>query len=453
MSAKPPDIHACAAEQALLGAVINGAVKWTAISGRLAAADFYDKRNQTIFTAAEAIAASGYQPDPALLLQHLKDHKALKKSGGEEYFADLAGIGGTAVNAQGYIGQIRNTALLRNIFTEAADASAAATHPEGKSPAQIAAAFGDKLRNIALLATPLNFQSHAEVITQWEERDKNNETTRTGIRLLTDALGGGIHNGFITLVGGAPHAGKTTLAMQLANQADHALIIALDSPPRFCATIIGKEPHANIQYADKSENAASIAAEAIGWNAQHPPDSRRVIVIDYVQRIASGEDTRNQHADLQATMRHIRNLTRETNAAVIVCVAISKPDRKIGKPAPPALSSLRDSSSLEYDSDVVLLLHAPEPKKHPTKREIIIVKNRATGIMTSIEVWLNEKRRLVLAESETRTIKIRTTSSDEFLRLCSEQEKKGARKITDTSKKLPDGRTEFFAEYDPANEF
>jgi replicative DNA helicase len=104
-----------------------------------------------------------------------------------------------------------------------------------------------------------------------------------------------------------------------------------------------------------------------------------MIVIDYLQLMhgrARGDDNRVQ--EVSAISRALKGLARELRIPVIAISQLSRaPEQRPDKR--PILSDLRESGSIEQDSDLVMFLFRPEyykSEERPGIAEVIVAKHR-----------------------------------------------------------------------------
>ena len=104
-----------------------------------------------------------------------------------------------------------------------------------------------------------------------------------------------------------------------------------------------------------------------------------MIIIDYLQLMhgrARGDDNRVQ--EVSAISRALKGLARELRIPVIAISQLSRaPEQRPDKR--PILSDLRESGSIEQDSDVVMFLYRPEyykSEERPGIAEVIVAKHR-----------------------------------------------------------------------------
>ena len=105
-----------------------------------------------------------------------------------------------------------------------------------------------------------------------------------------------------------------------------------------------------------------------------------MILVDYLQLMhgrARGDDS-NRVQEVSAISRALKGLARELRIPVIAISQLSRaPEQRPDKR--PILSDLRESGSIEQDSDLVMFLFRPEYYKsdeRPGVAEVIVAKHR-----------------------------------------------------------------------------
>lgn len=87
----------------------------------------------------------------------------------------------------------------------------------------------------------------------------------------------------------------------------------------------------------------------------------KVIYIDYLQLMSVGDDSRgNREQEISHISRSLKALAKELNIPVIALSQLSRAVEIRGGSKRPQLSDLRESGSLEQDSDNVVFLYRPE---------------------------------------------------------------------------------------------
>ncbi len=125
----------------------------------------------------------------------------------------------------------------------------------------------------------------------------------------------------------------------------------------------------------------------------HRRKGYRLIIIDYLQLIQSGQKTGNRNQQLEEVSRQIKSLAVEIDGAIIALCQLNRSGEQSGNRRP-MLWQLRDSGSLEQDTDVVQFLYRDNYYDHETSNldvELIIAKNRMSGEMGTIQLSFDPK--------------------------------------------------------------
>jgi replicative DNA helicase len=127
-----------------------------------------------------------------------------------------------------------------------------------------------------------------------------------------------------------------------------------------------------------------------------------IILVDYLQLINSGakKGHGNRTQEISETTRGLKKIALNENCTVIELSQLSRSVDQRGGDRIPMLSDLRESGSIEQDSDVVVFLYRPEyynikedEDGNSTKGlgSIIVAKNR-DGATSSLPVKFNTER-------------------------------------------------------------
>jgi replicative DNA helicase len=140
-------------------------------------------------------------------------------------------------------------------------------------------------------------------------------------------------------------------------------------------------------YIDDSPNLTMMEIRAKARRLAQKVDLR-LIVVDYMQLMTSGKKVESRQQEVSEFSRTLKLLAKELDVPVVAISQLNRgPEQRTDKR--PMVSDLRESGSIEQDSDVVMLLHRPDAfdRDHPQagEAEIIIGKHRA-GPCRSITV-------------------------------------------------------------------
>jgi replicative DNA helicase len=105
----------------------------------------------------------------------------------------------------------------------------------------------------------------------------------------------------------------------------------------------------------------------------------QLVVIDYLQLMTSGKRVESRQQEVSEFSRATKLLAKELDVPVVVLSQLNRgPEQRTDKK--PMLADLRESGSIEQDSDVVLLVHRPDLYEPETERageaDLILAKHR-----------------------------------------------------------------------------
>jgi replicative DNA helicase len=131
-------------------------------------------------------------------------------------------------------------------------------------------------------------------------------------------------------------------------------------------------------FIDDSPNLTMMEIRAKARRLKQRHDLR-LIVIDYLQLMTSGKKVESRQLEVSEFSRSIKLLAKELDVPVIaICQLNRGSEQRTSKR--PLLSDLRESGSLEQDSDVVILLHREDAYEkestRPGEADLIVAKHR-----------------------------------------------------------------------------
>lgn len=377
------------------------------------AAAFYTEANQAIYQGLLTLGDKHGAADVTLLAQNLQDSGKLDSVGGPDYLIQLANAVPTSANAAHYAAIVAEKHRLRRLITAAGEIlhevyeRAQATGEDAKLLIDKAEQriFEIAQQEQVSDAEPLNKLVMAEYmrIQDAEGRGLSNGI-KSGYDQLDEMLGG-LQPGEMVILAARPSMGKTSLAMNIAEQAALATSIPYSITPQqgkhrtpvgffslemskasVCQRLLSAWAKINSQdirsgHLRKADyqtllDAAKDLAEAPIFIDDTPGLSitalraraRRMVanhgvkllLIDYLQLLTSPAQAReSRQAEVSAISRGVKALARELNVPVIALSQLNRgAENREGNR--PRMSDLRESGSLEQDADVVLLLHREE---------------------------------------------------------------------------------------------
>jgi replicative DNA helicase len=131
-------------------------------------------------------------------------------------------------------------------------------------------------------------------------------------------------------------------------------------------------------YIDDSPNLTMMEIRAKARRLRQKADLK-LIVVDYMQLMTSGKKFESRQVEVSEFSRNLKLLAKELEVPVVAISQLNRgPEQRTDKK--PMLADLRESGSLEQDSDVVILLHRPDAFDRDDPRggeaDLILAKHR-----------------------------------------------------------------------------
>jgi replicative DNA helicase len=405
------------AERIVLGAMMLSTNAITDVIEILKPGDFYRPVHGDIYTAVTDLYTRGEPTDPVAVAHRLLTTGDLQRAGGVPYLHDCIEAVPVAVTAAWYARQVADTAGRRRLIEAATQMLQLAASPAldlNEAMDQAGAAFhtaitqhdSGELRPLGDILGP----ALVEIRTQAEHRGELRGVS-TGFMDL-DQLTGGLRAGQLIVVAGRPGMGKSVLGVDIARAAalrdrKPVAFFSLEmSEQEIVTRILAAEARVPLQafnsgnlldghwrrLEEKQQLLASaplhiddspgltmteIRARARRLAQRH---GLSLIVVDYLQLMTpSGRRDANREQQVAEISRGLKVLAKELGVPVIAIAQLNRgPEQRTDKR--PVLSDLRESGSLEQDSDVVIFVHRDDyyDKESPRAGEadFIVAKHR-----------------------------------------------------------------------------
>lgn len=124
-----------------------------------------------------------------------------------------------------------------------------------------------------------------------------------------------------------------------------------------------------------------------------------MVIVDYLQLMGTEGNSRNESRATQigTITRGLKALAGQAGCAIILSSQLNR-----GTDGEPQMKDLKESSSIEQDANIVLMVHDPQDRANPSSRTLFIRKNRngPTGMVPLFARM--DISRMVGAERETR---------------------------------------------------
>lgn len=419
----PP--HNLEAERGVLGSLVLRNEVLHEVLPFLEAVDFYRATHRVIFEALRDLILRGEPADPLTIVEELA-RRGDRECGTlvPPQVIDLMTSVPHAANAVYYARIVAEKAKARRV-AEACQALLAEVYSHDFTADELIAsaerrvlalsegrAEGRPERPIGELA--------AEALERIDRRSRHDEYGGVPSGLCDlDGLTDGFGAGTVTVLAARPSAGKTALALQIAQHAALSsgvptLFVSLEMSGIELAErllvslsrVDGQRVRTGCLVAAELEQLRraggtlrecphlAIADSSVAHLGRIASCARRfqarrglgLMVLDYLQLVESdpgGPKGASRQEQVAQLSRRLKVLAREL-AVPVLCLSQINRQSEQREDSRPRMSDLRESGAIEQDADMVLLLHRPEyfdPNDRPGEADLIVAKNRngATG--------------------------------------------------------------------------
>lgn len=415
---QPP--HSVEAERSLLGGLMLDQRAWDQIADAVSVEDFYRADHRLIFDAVATLVERNQPPDAVTVSEQLQRQGQLEASGGAPYLALLVEETPSAANIRAYAKIVREHAMLRQLIEIGGDIAASAHSTEGLTVAELVDLAEKKVFEIADRGQRrgTGFQPLKAILPKTIDRlDTLSHSTSdiTGISTgfeKMDEMTAGLQRGDLIIVAGRPSMGKTSFAMNIAENAaiGHKVPTAIfsmemsaeqlafrmiGSVARVSQSRLRRGKLSDVEDWPRIDSAVSMMADAPLYiddsGALSPTEVRArarrlkrehgvgLIVVDYLQLMQVSGTTENRATEISEISRSLKALAKELDVPLIALSQLNRsveqrPDKR------PVMSDLRESGAIEQDADLIVFIYREEVYDKETPRkgqaDIIIGKQR-----------------------------------------------------------------------------
>ena len=424
-------------ERAVLGGLMLETERYDNVRLVISHADFQGKDHQSIFESMGDLVNAGKPLDPITVADRLDSKNLLTRAGGKNYLIELASSSPSAANLETYAELIRQKSISRKLMKINSEIAELIVNPQGKDASGLLDEAESKIFSLNDEAerTSTNIQTLENLIEK--SIDRLNELSQNGSSLIGFSSGfkdlnkqtQGLQRGDLIVVAGRPSMGKTSLAMNIAENfllnedvKGGVLVFSLEMPGESLTTRL-LASHAKInqqnvrsaslsneelkRFMDSSSKLRELPLYIDDSSLLSPMElrarARRVsrqeehglslIVVDYLQLMQLPGSTENRVNQISEISRSLKALAKELNVPVI---ALSQLNRAVEQRPNkrPMMADLRDSGAIEQDADLILFIYRDEvyneDSEEGNKAEIIIGKQRNGPIGTVNLSFLKE---------------------------------------------------------------
>jgi replicative DNA helicase len=382
------------AEESVLGAMMLSPGAIGAVSELLDAGDFYRESHAKIYRAALALYAKGEPVDAITLVDELEERGELEGSGGRTRIHELASLVPATANAAHYARIVREMATLRGLIRVGSEIAQLGWERPGETDDLVDRAE-QVLFELSQQRVSGEFSHIEDLLKESFERitalyESGVELTGTpsGFRDL-DRITSGFQPGNLIIVAARPSMGKSALALCMAaNVAVRSEIpvalftlemskaevtqrlmcseakvesqrlrtgkLAADDWPRLTAACdkLAKAP----VYVDDTGSITMMELRSKSRRLKSREPHLGLIIVDYLQLMTSGTNPENRVQEVSQISRQLKVLARDLDVPILALSQLSRAVEQ-RQDKRPILSDLRDSGSIEQDSDVVMFIY------------------------------------------------------------------------------------------------
>src|ERR687883_1397544 len=405
------------AEESVLGAMMLSPGAIGAVSEILDAGDFYRESHGSIYRAALALYAKGEPVDAITLVDELDRRGELERVGGQERIHELAALVPATANAAHYARIVREMATLRGLIRAGNDIARLGFDRPGETvdlvdrAEQIVFELSQQRVSSEFAHIETLLKESFERITALYEAGVDITGTPSGFRDL-DRITSGFQPGNLIILAARPSMGKSAFALCMAanmavrqnlpvgiftlemskSEVTQRLMcseakvesqrlrtgkLAPDDWPRLTAACdkLAKAP----VYVDDTGSITMMEIRSKARRLKSREPGLGLIIVDYMQLMTSGVTAENRVQEVSQISRALKILARDLDVPILALSQLSRAvEQRHDKR--PILSDLRESGSIEQDSDLVIFIYRDEYYNEESDQqglaEVILAKHR-----------------------------------------------------------------------------
>lgn len=413
------------AEEAVLGSVLVNTEVYYDLAHFISGDDFFLHRNRWIWETFTSLHEQRLPIDILTVSEELERQGRLEEVGGPAYLTTLINNVPSSLHAEAYGKVVEETATRRRLL-EAANQIARLAFQSGTPVEDVVndaekAVFGVSERRLSHQLQPIS-QALSEYYDRIDYLARHRDETigvPTGFIDL-DRLLGGMQPSDLLIIAGRPGQGKSGFCISVAKNASqlhkkHVALFSLEmSNDQLVQRLVAQETGIDSQrlrLANLHDDEWPIFTQAVSvlgdthiylddtpaitplqlhtkCRRLHMEVGLDLIIVDYLQLMTGDVRIENRVQEVSYISRSLKALARELKVPVLAAAQLSRAVES-RRPPRPILSDLRESGSLEQDSDVVMFIYRPDQYEEDTLKqniaEIIVSKHR-NGPVGSVEL-------------------------------------------------------------------
>lgn len=410
------------AEQWVLGGILIENKALFRVLEVISGEDFYREAHRKIFAAMVGLYEKNEPQDIITVSDFLRNRNEMEDVGGISYLAALADAVPTAANIVHYAKIVHEKSILRALIQKT---SAICTHCYEKYD-DVESILDEAEQSIFEISQAKIKQSFYPIKNVIKDSFKNIEQLYERKELITgvptgftdiDKLTAGLQPSDLIIIAGRPSMGKTSLALNIAQNAAIKAKVAVAifslemSKEQLALRLLCAEAMVDARsvrtgfltekdWRELTQAAGNLSAAPIFIDDSPAISSlemrakaRRLssehglglVIIDYLQLMRSKGLAERREQEISEISRSLKAMAKELNVPV---VALSQLNRRVEERPNkrPQLSDLRESGAIEQDADVIMFIYRDKiysKNGDDNTAEVIIGKQRngPTGLV------------------------------------------------------------------------
>jgi replicative DNA helicase len=407
------------AERSILGAILLDNHAYNTAAEHLRPDDFSLDAHRRIYMRMIDLSESSRPIDLITLVNELDAHKDLQAIGDVGYVSSLLDGVPDRPSIEHYVRIVHDKAILRGLI-HASNAAIARASEQADPADEILSEAEAAIFQLSDQRIGRGFQSVKEIsrdsggidaLLQRGQRITGLETYFTAL----DELTSGLQKSDLVILAARPSMGKTSLAMNIAENAAidgkktvgifslemaseallHRLLSSraiVDAHKLRTGSLWREDREKLVRAAVELAEASIFIDDTPGISLIEMRSKARrlkqtqghldLIVVDYLQLMSGGSKRfENRTQEVSAISRGLKAIAKELQVPVLALSQLSRAPESRGGDHRPQLSDLRESGSIEQDADLVMFIFREEIYKQDDpdlkgKAEIIVAKQR-----------------------------------------------------------------------------
>lgn len=391
-------------EEAVLGAMLIEKDAYQTVADLLKPKSFYKESHQRIFNAIKLIASKSSPIDLLTVTNQLRSTNELDLSGGPYYLVELTSRVNSAENIEYHSRIIIEQAMKRELIALAVNIQKEAfeyTSDVFELLDMVGSSLNQLTNDTETRQSLTVDKVVTEAIMEIEKAYQNYSETGSMVTGIptgfneVDKLTGGWQSSDLIVIAARPGMGKTTLALNIAENAIEILnepvgcfsleMSSIQLAKKLISSKTGistsqmqkgflqewefKKIHTAVR--DFLDNPKLVLDDTPGITLEqliakiHKMVRKygvKMVIIDYLQLLTLGykNTNMNREGEISQITRTLKNLAKKLNIPIIILSQLSRSVEQRGGDKRPMLSDLRESGAIEQDADIVLFLYRPD---------------------------------------------------------------------------------------------